>query len=112
MSGRKKTDFYGGNLCEGQFFFEELRLPYFSLNCCYGQKRGVNPWYGDMGVRCGEKLGTAIWAPLCGHGAGAEAKKGLFGYKLGCFCGFIAVFHEFFYVSAKECREKAINFSD
>lgn len=49
MSGRKKAGFYGGNLCEGQFFFMELRLPEVNSPLLCGYVGGVKSCYGGVG---------------------------------------------------------------
>ncbi len=57
MSGRKKAGFYGGNLCEGQFFFMELRLPGVNLPRLCGRMRGVKSCHGDMSAALRENIG-------------------------------------------------------
>ena len=60
MSGRKKAGCYGGNLCEGQFFFMELRLPGVNLPLLCGRVGGVKSCYGDMSAALHQRAGFPV----------------------------------------------------
>lgn len=57
---RKKADCYGGNLCEGQFFFKELRLPGVNLPLLCGHVGGVKSCHGDMSAVLHQRAGFPV----------------------------------------------------